>query len=146
MATTWHPHDDQIVQLLVNRGYLDDTQVQFATLRRTFEGAPSILAVLKAEGVVDEALVSAVVKQARQDELVRQLLRQYQVMSSREIAAAGRLQRGTRRSLLQTLVQEGLCDRGTLRRALGQVSSPATRQALEPVFMLPSRLEPLDIA
>jgi hypothetical protein len=140
---SWLPSDNQIVQMLVNRGHLDEAQVLFATAHRCLEGAPSVLEVLRDQGALDDALIQRVLKEARQDDMVREIVRQRGLLSHRELAEAHRLQRGTQRTLFQTLLAEGYCSRESLRKVmsdLARTSAPAPR-AVEARW-----LSPLDIA
>jgi len=105
----WFPGDNQLMQLLVNRGYLDDAQVEFARAFQVLEGGNSLVEVAIARGYVDRATVKKVRAEAREDEVVRGLIRRYGLFAESQLGVVRRLQRGTGRSLLATLVQEGLC-------------------------------------
>jgi hypothetical protein len=105
----WFPGDAQVMQLLVNRGYLDEVQVEFSRAYQVLDGANSLLEVAIARGYVDRATVKRVLAEAREDEILRGLIRRYGLFGESQLGLVRRLQRGTKRSLLATLVQEGLC-------------------------------------
>jgi hypothetical protein len=125
MQPNWHPTDNQVVQLLLNRGHLTQEQVRFATLRQQLGHSPSLLQLLDDADQIDQALVRRVVQEARQDHLVRQRLQDRGVLTSRQIAEATSKQRGTPRTLVQTLEDEGFCSRETLRKLLTDSVTPA---------------------
>jgi hypothetical protein len=105
----WFPGDAQVIQLLINRGYLDDAQVEFARAYQVLDGGDSLLEVAIARGYVDRATIKRVLAEAREDEIVRGLIRRYGLFAESQLNTVRRLQRGTKRSLLTTLVEEGLC-------------------------------------
>ena len=105
----WFPGDAQIMQMLINRGHLDDIQLEFARAYQVLDGEPSLLEVAIARGYVDRATVKLVLTEAREDEILRGLIRRYGLFEETQLAVVRRLQRGTKRSLLATLIQEGLC-------------------------------------
>jgi hypothetical protein len=147
-SITWQPTDNQIVHMLVNRGYLDQDQVLFATAQQLLSDQPSLLSALRAQGYVDEATTHKVVKEVRQDALVRQLLLEHRVLTSRQLAEAVAKQRGTQRTLMQTLITEALCSRETLRSLLGMVRDHAAQsESKQRAFPLAGRrLGPQHIA
>jgi hypothetical protein len=124
MQPTWQPTDNQVVQLLLNRGHLNQEQVRFAALRQQLGHAPSLLQLLDDAGQIDQALVRRVVQEARQDQLIRQRLHERGVLTSRQIAEATAQQRGTSRTLAQTLQDVGLCSGDTLRMLLTDSGAP----------------------
>ena len=134
----WNPSDDQAVQLLVNRGYLDRDQVAFASLYRALSGASSLLTTLIEHGHVTRRDVNRVLLEAREDEQVREKARQYRLLEERVLEEAGHRQRGTRRTLLQTLADERLCSPSVLE-ALRRPGAPSSR--IVPMFP-PQRPEP----
>src|SRR4051812_44785243 len=97
----WFPGDAQVMQLLVNRGYLDDAQVEFARAFQVLEGGDSLLEVAIARGYVDKATVKRVLAEAREDEVLRGLIRRYGLFAESQLGLVRRLQRGTKRSLLK---------------------------------------------
>lgn len=105
----WFPGDAQVLQLLINRGYLDDDQVEFARAYQVLEGKDSLLEVAIARGYVDRKTIKRVLAEAREDEVLRGLIRRYGLFAESQLGVVRRLQRGSRRSLLTTLVEEGLC-------------------------------------
>ncbi|MNS58902.1 hypothetical protein D3C72_918390 [compost metagenome] len=125
MPHTWQPTDNQVVQLLLNRGHLTREQVRFAVLRQQLGHSPSLLQLLDDADQIDQSLVRRVVQEARQDHLVRQRLQDLGVLTSRQIAEATAKQRGTPRTLAQTLQDEGFCSRETVRMLLTEGATPA---------------------
>lgn len=105
----WSPGDGQVLQLLVNRGYMDEAQMEFARAYQVLEGAPSLLEVAIARGYVTREDVKKVLHEAREDELLRGLIRRYGLLRESQLNWVRKLQRGSRRSLLVTLLEEGLC-------------------------------------
>jgi hypothetical protein len=105
----WFPGDTQVMQLLVNRGYLDDAQVEFARAYQVLEGKDSLLEVAIERGYVDRKTIKQVLAEAREDEILRGLIRRYGLFAESQLGVVRRLQRGSRRSLLATLMEEGLC-------------------------------------
>ena len=105
----WFPGDTQVMQLLVNRGYLDDAQVEFARAYQVLEGKDSLVEVAIERGYVDRKTIKQVLAEAREDEVLRGLIRRYGLFAESQLGLVRRLQRGSRRSLLATLVEEGLC-------------------------------------
>ena len=104
----WAPGDEQVMQLLINRGYLDETHAQFARAYQVLEGG-SLLEIALDHGYVEREDIARVLHDAREDELLRGLIRRYGLLRESQLGWVRRLQRGTRRSLLTTILEEGLC-------------------------------------
>ena len=114
----WKPDDRQIVQLLVNRGELDAAQLEFARAYALLDGHASVLAAVLACGYVDRACVERALREALEDQLLRGLIRRNGLLGASQLVRARELQRGSGRSLLRTLVEEGLCPPALRRRVL----------------------------
>lgn len=127
----WTPSDDQTVQLLINRGYIERDQVAFARLYQAIGGGASLLAILIEHGHVLRRDVNRVVLEAQEDEQLRQKARQYHLLDEQVLDTARSLQRGTRRTLMETLREERLCPNETLQ-ALGRPGAPAPRLVAMP--------------
>lgn len=108
-ARRWSPSDSQTVQLLFNRGYLDRVQVEFLCAYRALGTGQPLVAVALERGFVDEDDVRRAVYGAREDDALRDLIRRYDILTEAQLVAVHKLQRGSKRSLLQTLLDEGLC-------------------------------------
>ncbi len=126
-TSAWMPSDNQMIHLLLQRGWLERDTVARALADQKRRRAASALELLVTDGVITTARLKAVLAGVREDEAVRELARRGGLIDEAAIAEAGRRQRGTRRTLLETLEQERLGSleaRATLRDTLAPGGLP----------------------
>lgn len=129
-AIGFSPNDNQMVQLLVRRGYLDADQLMFARIEQAIEHKPSLLQVLVERGDVQPHDVRTVLHELAQDHAVRHWVREDGLLDDRTLATLERTL--GRRTLLQALAESGALDDAAVRqlkRRLMQVRDGSVKPA-----------------
>jgi hypothetical protein len=126
----WQPSDNFVVQMLVNRGIIPQEQLAFASAAYPCSGERSLLALMLKKRLVSQADVEAMVALAREDERLRGVVQIHGLLPARLLSEAARRQRGTRRTLLEVLEAERLCDAATLQQLRLALAGEAPRRVV----------------